>query len=83
MLEHINLDQQLSKEEYKRRLPQLQRRLYVLEQAVFQARIPVMIVFEGWAAAGKGTTINLLAEHMDARGFRVVPITPPRTAEMQ
>ena len=82
MLEHINLDQTLSKEEYKRRLPALQRRLYDLQHALYEARIPVMVVFEGWAAAGKGTTINALAERLDPRGFRVVPVHPPRTAEL-
>jgi polyphosphate kinase 2 (PPK2 family) len=81
MLEQINLDQSLSEAEYKRRLPQLQVRLYDLEHAIFRANIPVAIVFEGWAAAGKGSTINVLAERMDPRGFRVVPITPPRTSE--
>ena len=81
MLEQINLDQSLSEAEYKRRLPQLQVRLYDLEHAIFKANIPVAIVFEGWAAAGKGSTINVLAERMDPRGFRVVPITPPRTSE--
>ncbi len=83
MLEHINLDQHLSKEEFKRRLPALQDRLYSLQHALYAARVPVMIVFEGWAAAGKGSTINTLAEHLDPRGFRVVPIQPPRTAEQQ
>ena len=83
MLAHLNLDQKLEKEEYKRRLPLLQRRLYALEQAVFQARRPVMIVFEGWAAAGKGTVINQLAAELDARGFRVVPVHAPRTAEQR
>lgn len=82
MLEHIDLDQNLSKEEYKRRVAPLQRRLYDLEHAVYEARVPVMIVFEGWAAAGKGTTINQLAARMDPRGFHVVPVTPPRTAEL-
>ncbi len=81
MLEQIDLSQSLSKPEYKRRLPQLQERLYDLEHAVFTNGIPVAVVFEGWAAAGKGSTINVLAERLDPRGFRVVPITPPRTAE--
>jgi polyphosphate kinase 2 (PPK2 family) len=81
MLEQVNLDQSLSKTEYQRRLPQLQKRLYDLEHAVFKAHVPVAIVFEGWAAAGKGGTINVLAERLDPRGFRVVPITPPRTYE--
>ncbi len=81
MLEQVDLHQALPKEEYKRRLPLLQARLYDLAHAVFKGRIPVAIVFEGWAAAGKGSTINLLASRLDPRGFRVVPITPARTAE--
>jgi AMP-polyphosphate phosphotransferase len=83
MLEKVNLKLSLSKAECQRRLPQLQNRLYDLEHAIYQAAIPVVIVFEGWAAAGKGSTIRVLAERMDPRGFRVVPITPPRTAELQ
>lgn len=81
MLEYLNLDLSLPKEDYRPRIRELQNRLYELEHAVFDAKIPVMIVFEGWAACGKGRLIQILAERMDPRGFRVVPITPPRTAE--
>ena len=81
MLEYVNLDLALQKEEYKKRLGPLQQRLYELEHAVFDANVPVIILFEGWAATGKGRLISLLAERLDPRGFRVVPITPPRTAE--
>jgi polyphosphate kinase 2 (PPK2 family) len=81
MLEYVNLDLAIPKDEYKRRLAPLQQSLYELEHAVFDARVPVVIVFEGWAATGKGRLISILAERLDPRGFRVVPITPPRTAE--
>lgn len=81
MLEYVNLDLALQQDEYKKRLRPLQQRLYELEHAVFDANVPVIIVFEGWAATGKGRLINLIAERLDPRGFRVVPITPPRTAE--
>jgi AMP-polyphosphate phosphotransferase len=81
MLEYLNLDITTAKDEYKTRIRDLQNRLYELEHAVFDAKIPVMIVFEGWSACGKGRLIQILAERMDPRGFRVVPITPPRTAE--
>ena len=81
MLEQIDLNLATSKTEYKRRLPGLQQRLYDLEHAVFQSNVPVVIVFDGWAASGKGSTINALTERLDPRGFRVVPIMPPRTAE--
>lgn len=81
MLEYVNLDLAIAPEEYKKRLRPLQQRLYELEHAVFDAKVPVIILFEGWAATGKGRLISLLAERLDPRGFRVVPITPPRTAE--
>jgi polyphosphate kinase 2 (PPK2 family) len=81
MLEYVDLDEATAKDDYKRRLEPLQQRLYDLQAAVFRARVPVAVVFEGWAAAGKGSTINVLAGRLDPRGFRVVPITPPRTAE--
>ena len=81
MLEYVNLDLSIPKDEYKQRLAPLQQRLYELEHAVFDAKVPVVIVFEGWAATGKGRLISILAERLDPRGFRVVPITPPRTAE--
>jgi polyphosphate kinase 2 (PPK2 family) len=81
MLEYIDLTQAVPKDEYKRRLEPLQQRLYDLQGAVFRARVPVAIVFEGWAAAGKASTLNVLAERLDPRGFRVVPVLPPRTLE--
>lgn len=83
MLEKVDLKLKLSKSEYKRRLSGLQSRLFDLEHAVFLAKIPVAIVIEGWAASGKGDTVRLLAERLDPRAFRVVPVTPPRTFEMQ
>lgn len=81
MLEQVDLDVTMSKADYKKRLPELQRRLYDLHHAIFMAKVPMIVVFEGWAASGKGSTINALTEQLDARGFRVVPVTPPRTTE--
>jgi polyphosphate kinase 2 (PPK2 family) len=82
MLEKVDLEITYPKEKYKQLLTGLQQRLFELEYAIFRAGIPVIIVFEGWAAAGKGSTINVLSKRLDPRGFRVVPITPPRTQEM-
>ncbi len=81
MLEKLDLSLAVSREAYKRRIPQLQERLYDLVHAAFQRQIPAMIVFEGWAAAGKGGTISVLTERLDPRGVRVVPLAPPRTSE--
>ncbi len=81
MLEKIDLTRALDKEQYKNRLPQVQRRLYDLEKSCWDAKIPSVIVFEGWDAAGKGTSINLLTSRLDPRGFKLYPIQAPRTFE--
>ena len=83
MLENINLDKKLPREEYKRILPGLQRRLYDLEKACWDHGIPTIVVFEGWDAAGKGTAIATLAQRLDPRGFKLYSITVPRTYETQ
>ena len=83
MLEKVDLSLAVPRTVYKRRIAQLQERLYDLVHTSFMRQIPSMIVFEGWAAAGKGSTINVLTERLDPRGVRVVPISPPRSSEMR
>jgi len=83
MLENINLGVTLSREDYKRTLPGLQRRLYDLEKACWDEGASTIVVFEGWDAAGKGTTIATITQRLDARGFKLYPIVPPRTYEQQ
>lgn len=83
MLEQLDLDVRLSKSEYRRRLPDLQARLYDMEQAILEARLPVAILFEGWAGTSKVRTISALTRRLDPRGLRVHSITPPRTFETQ
>ena len=83
MLENINLKRKLSREEYKKALPAVQHRLYDLEKACWDHGVPTAIVFEGWDAAGKGTAIAALTQRLDPRGFKLYPITAPRTYEQQ
>ncbi len=82
MLEKVDLSKKLSKEKYKEQLPYLRDHLYDLQKACWDANIPSVIVFEGWDAAGKGTSINLLTQRLDPRGFKLYPIQAPRTYEM-
>lgn len=81
MLENVNLQRTLSKEEYRRALPALQRRLYDLEKACWDNGIPSAIIFEGWEAAGKGGSISALTQRLDPRGFKLYTISEPRTHE--
>jgi polyphosphate kinase 2 (PPK2 family) len=81
MLDQVDLTKSLSKQEYKTRLPYLRNRLYDLQKACWDAFIPSVILFEGWDASGKGTSINLLTQRLDPRGFKLYPIQAPRTFE--
>ncbi len=81
MLETVDLTQSLSKAAYKAAFEPLQFELAALQRAAFEAGVPVVIVFEGWEAAGKGTCINRLVERLDPRGFKVHPISAPNDDE--
>jgi polyphosphate kinase 2 (PPK2 family) len=82
MLEKVDLTLSLSKEEYKKRLSYLRTRLYDLQKACWEAGIGSLTLFEGWDASGKGTSINLLTQRLDPRGFKLYAIQAPRTFEM-
>lgn len=71
MLEQIDLGQKLGKAEYKDLMEMLEGRLGELHREVHTLGIPVIIVFEGWDAAGRGTLINELILRLDPRGFKV------------
>ena len=81
MLEKIDLNKNLPQKKYKERMPQLRNRLYDLQKACWEAGIPSVIVFEGWDAAGKGTSISALTQRLDPRGFKLYPVQAPRTYE--
>ena len=77
MLELIDLDKRLDKETYEKTFPDMECRLGECQRAARAAGVPVVIVLEGWDAAGKGTIINRLTQVLDPRGFKVHPISAP------
>jgi polyphosphate kinase 2 (PPK2 family) len=83
MLEKIDLALELSKKDYKEREARAGERISLLQRATWAAGIPVIILFEGWDASGKGTSINLLAQHLDPRGSRIHSIKGATPIEKQ
>ena len=81
ILDKIDLTKTLSTQEYDVQLKKYQERLSELEHIIYTRRIPVMIVFEGWDAAGKGGAIRRLATGLDPRGYTVVPFAAPTDSE--
>jgi polyphosphate kinase 2 (PPK2 family) len=83
MLEKIDLTKKLDKKTYKLNMQVLSERLYEVQKASWDAGIPVAIIFEGWDASGKGTSIQTLTSPLDPRGFKLYPIRAARTYEKQ
>lgn len=71
MLEKIDLTKETSKEDYKKVISELELHIGALQRDAKELKIPVVIVFEGWDGAGKGTLINKLMLPLDPRGFKV------------
>jgi polyphosphate kinase 2 (PPK2 family) len=82
-LAQVDLSQALDEEEYAARLKRCQREIRELEHEAFRHRLPVVILYEGWDAAGKGGNIRRLAQGLDPRGYEVVPIAAPNEVERQ
>jgi AMP-polyphosphate phosphotransferase len=81
MLETIDLNARLSKKDYKETFEKLDLHLAQLQRDLRAAAIPVLVVFEGWDAAGKGTVLSRLLQPLDPRGYEVQYTAPPTDAE--
>ena len=78
MLETLNLKHTLARDEYVAQLTRRQIQLRELGWQVYQQKRPVILVFEGWDAAGKGGAIKRVTEKLDPRGYVVYPISAPQ-----
>ena len=81
-LSEVDLSPTLDDEEYKKELKKLQKRLGELHNTVYRKKIPVILCYEGWDAAGKGGNIRRIARPLDPRGFDVMPIASPEPHEI-
>jgi polyphosphate:AMP phosphotransferase len=80
-LKEILLDDFLTDEEYKEELHHLQHKLKELHYRLYRKKVPVIIAYEGWDAAGKGGNIKRIAQALDPRGYEVHPIASPQPDE--
>ena len=81
-LAEVDLSPTISDEEYKSELKKLQKRLSELHNVIYRKKIPVILCYEGWDAAGKGGNIRRVAYPLDPRGFDVHPIASPLPHEL-
>ena len=81
-LKDVDLSPTISDEDYKKELKKLQKRLGELHNIVYRKKIPVILCYEGWDAAGKGGNIRRITRPLDPRGFDVMPIASPIPPEL-
>lgn len=81
-LDEYDLTKKYPEELYKQRLDALQDELFLLHNKLYTKKRPLIIVFEGWDAAGKGGAIKRLTSGLDPRGFEVIPVAAPTPTEL-
>ena len=83
MLKNWNPEQIPEKEDIKVRLSAARTRLYELQMALKEHKIPVIVLFEGWGASGKGSTISKVIKNIDPRFFKVATMSAPTEEELR
>ena len=88
-LSQVDLSKSLSRDEFDKRIQKAERRLVQLR--LFSAGLlahgavgpGLLVIFEGFDAAGKGGAIRRLVSGLDPRHVHVVPIGPPTDEELR
>lgn len=80
-LSETDLSVKLDEAEYRASLKREQKRLSENHNRLYLHRIPLLIAYEGWDAAGKGGNIKRLSAALDPRGYIVHPIASPSPEE--
>src|SRR5208282_3770644 len=83
MLDELDLDKKLSKAAATVRVKALQSRLRLLQYAVQEANVPIIVCLEGWNACGRGEVIKKLSELLDPRLYQVNRGRPPSAIELR
>jgi polyphosphate:AMP phosphotransferase len=81
LLAQVDLSQTLSEATYRQQLALKQIHLQKLQLNIHEHHIPVLILFEGWDAAGKGGAIKRLTDILDPRSYFVHPFADPSDEE--
>ena len=68
-------------EELKERLKAAEKKLEVYQLQMKEHRLPVLVLVEGWGAAGKGSLIGKVIRSIDPRFFRVAAMADPGEEE--
>ncbi|TDM12141.1 phosphate--AMP phosphotransferase [Macrococcus lamae] len=78
----VDTEDDMSKKDYKKILPELQDRMREIQYALYEKKVPLILVYEGMDAAGKGGNIKRVRESLDPTGYEVNAISAPTETEL-
>lgn len=81
-LDRVDLSRSRNRHEYEADAPECQACLRECQYSLYRRKVPLIVVYEGWDAAGKGGSIRRLVRPMNPRGYAVVPIGRPTEDEL-
>jgi len=83
MRNSIDLGRSVSKEDYKRELPELRSRLLEAQRNLRTAGVRVLIIIEGMDGSGRAEVVNRLHEWLDPRGLQTHTFWNPSDEECE
>ena len=81
MLDVLDMTATLTKSAFKTKLLKQQGRLHQLQRQAQEQGRSVILVFEGWDAAGKGGAIRRIVAALAPQCYRVIPVAAPTDEE--
>ena len=81
MLENWIKPQIPEEEELDERLNAARSKLSVLQMQIKEHGLPVLVLFEGWGTAGKGSVLGKVIKNIDPRFFKVATMDEPTEEE--
>ncbi|MDY6820009.1 MAG: polyphosphate:AMP phosphotransferase [Deferribacterota bacterium] len=81
ILSNVDLSKTLSKNKYEKKLKELGKNIYEITWKSYYKKVGIILVFEGFDAAGKGGCIRRLTDVIDTRLYNIYQTTAPSDYE--
>jgi len=81
ILDKVDLSLTMDEETYDEEKRKLQVKLREMQYEAMTRGIPLIVIYEGWDAAGKGGSIRRLTATLDPRYYDVIPVSKPTPEE--
>ena len=81
ILDTVDLNKNLTETEYNKQLEYYQKEFSNLQKKLKKKKKPVIILLEGWDAAGKGGSIRRIVKKLDPRYYKIISVSAPNERE--